>query len=119
MTVAAVSENIRSASAKWIVQNDYRTQMEILNSEQVEQDDPGLVRLIRQYYLQPPSVLPYNFTNNKREDYSQGGQSTYIDTILNHVVSEHKKAMIRNFYNTIPHLTSSTKIDQTAMIRNR
>ena len=104
-----MSENLRSTSAKRIVQNDYRAEMERLNSEQVEQDDPGLVRLIRQFYLQPPAILPYKFTNNKRQDYSQGGQSIYIDTIFNHMVSGHKKAMIRNFYNTIPHLTYNTK----------
>ena len=58
-----------------------------LNSEHVEQSDPGLVRLIKNDYLHHPSALPYNIANNKLQDYSQGGQSKFLDTLLNQMVS--------------------------------
>ena len=90
-TVSNMSDNLKLASEKSLFQYDYRAEMEKLNAEQVEQDDPGLVRLIRQFYLEPQSVLPYHFTDNKRQDYSQGGQSKYVDTLFNHVVSKHEK----------------------------
>ena len=87
MKDSEMSENLQSVAEKVIFQSDCKAEMEKLNAEKVGQDDPRLVNLIRQFYLQPASVSPYNFTDDKRQDYSQGGQSTYVDTLLNHVVS--------------------------------
>ena len=58
-----------------------------LNFEHVEQSDPGLVRLIKKDYIHHPSALPYNIANNTLQDYSQGGQSKFLDTLLNQMVS--------------------------------
>ena len=88
LTVSAMPEKLRSASAKWVSNYNYIEETKQLNAEQVEQDDPGLVRLIKRFYLHKPSVLPYNITDTNRRDYSQGGQSRYLDTLMNHMVGK-------------------------------
>ena len=87
LTVSAMPEKSNSSSEKWVSSYNYMEATKRLNAEQVEQDDPGLVRLIKHFYLHQPSVLPYNIIDNKRQDYSQGGQSKYLDTLMNHMVS--------------------------------
>ena len=87
LTVPFIPEKLRSASEKWMSNYNYIEDTKRLNAEQVEQDDPGLVRLVKHFYLHQPSVLPYNITDDKRQDYSQGGQSKYLDTLLNQMVS--------------------------------
>ena len=66
-------------------QNVLIEDLDELNNKKAAQDDPRLVTLIRQYLLEPGSVLPYNLTNNTRQDYSKGGQSTYVDGLLDHM----------------------------------
>ena len=58
-----------------------------LNAEKAAQDDPRLIYLIKRCYLEHPSTLPYELENPDRQDYSQGGQSVYVDELLNHTVS--------------------------------
>ena len=69
------------------LQNALKEDLDILYHENAAQDDPRLVNLIRQYLLEAGSELPYNLTNDKRQDYSQGGQSAYVDALLDHTVS--------------------------------
>ena len=63
---------------------------ERFKTEHVEQDDPGLVSLIRHDFLEQPSLLQYNLKNEKLQEYSQGGQSKYLDTLFNQKVSTRK-----------------------------
>ena len=58
-----------------------------LNIEKTAQDDPRLIDLIKRCYLEEPSELPYNLEKPDRSDFSQGGQSLYVDELLNHAVS--------------------------------
>ena len=66
-------------------ETNYKMIMDQLNNEKVAQDDPRLIKLIRDYYLEPPSELSYNLTNPNRQDYSQG-RSPIIDSQLNKMV---------------------------------
>ena len=60
--------------------------MDELNAARVPQDDPRLIQLIRDYYIEPPSLLPYNLTYPDREDSSKG-QTPFVDSRLGHMVS--------------------------------
>ena len=59
--------------------------MDELNKENVAQDDQRLIRLIRDFYIDPPSDLPYNLKNLDRQDYSKG-QTPFVDSRLNYMV---------------------------------
>jgi len=48
-----------------------------------KEDDPVLIEFIKKI-IRPPSIKPYNLSRSiKNGDYSQEGQSLYIDKILN------------------------------------
>lgn len=64
---------------------DYRAATYKLNAEKVAMDDGRLLSLIRNYWLQNPSLLQYKFYDN-RIDYSSG-QSSLVDNLLNNKVS--------------------------------
>lgn len=66
---------------------DYKEAMQKLNDAQVRQDDPRLIKLIRDYYIEPPSLEPYNLENPDRLEYSNG-QTPFIDSRLNYMVSD-------------------------------
>jgi len=52
-------------------------------SRQTKEDDPVLIEFIKKI-IKPPSAKPYNLSRSiKNGDYSQEGQSLYIDKILN------------------------------------
>ena len=48
---------------------------------QVDQDDPRLVEVVRNYWLHPPSAEPYDLIAPQLSDFSMG-QSLFVDTIL-------------------------------------
>jgi len=51
-------------------------------SRQTEEDDPVLIEFIKKL-IKPPTTKPYNLSRSiKNGDYSQDGQSLYIDKIL-------------------------------------
>ena len=58
-----------------------------LNSEKAQQDDPRLVKLIRDHFIEPPSPLPYNLHKPERKYYAQKNQSAIVDGMLNNTVS--------------------------------
>ena len=60
-----------------------------LNSEKAQQDDPRLIKLIRDHFIEPPSPLPYNLHKPSRVHYSQINQSAILDSILKNMVSIH------------------------------
>jgi len=64
---------------------DYKAAMQKLNEAKVSQDDPRLIKLIRDYYIEPPSELEYNLENPKRLEYSNG-QTPFVDSRLNYMV---------------------------------
>ncbi|KAL3858128.1 hypothetical protein ACJMK2_012739 [Sinanodonta woodiana] len=61
---------------------DYREETRKMNEAQVEMDDPRLIELIRNYWIEPPSKEPYNLKKDL-EDYS-AGQTPYVDSRINH-----------------------------------
>ena len=69
-------------------QNDYTREYVIKEtikfaSRGVEEDDPELIQFV-QKLIKPPSNMKYNFSNPNKpnSDYSQDGQSVYIDELL-------------------------------------
>ena len=83
----------RSLSDKQSIQPDKlyaAALLDQLNSEKVQQDDPRLIKLIRDHFIEPPSPLPYNLLDLTKEHYSQYGQSHIIDQILRNKVSIRK-----------------------------
>ena len=65
---------------------NFRKAMDGLNSLKVGMDDPRLIRLIRDYYIEPPSTLPYVLKKPNRLEYSNG-QTPFVDSRLNYIVS--------------------------------
>ncbi|KAL4222040.1 hypothetical protein ACF0H5_018083 [Mactra antiquata] len=63
---------------------DYKAAMKKLNDAKVDQDDPRLIKLIRDYYIEAPSTEPYNLLNPERMEYSNG-QTPFIDSRLNYM----------------------------------
>ena len=66
---------------------DYKKEMEKLNKERVKADDPRLVNLIRNYYIEPPSDKPYVLQEPNRRD-SSYGQAAFVDGTLKNMVSD-------------------------------
>ena len=64
---------------------DYQAAMDELNKEKVAQDDPRLIKLIRDFYIEPPSGLSYNLKIPDRKDYSKG-QAPFVDSRLHYMV---------------------------------
>lgn len=65
---------------------DYKNAMQELNDLKVNQDDTRLIQLIRDYYIDPPSQLPYHLKNPEKVDYSKG-QTPFVDSRLNSMVT--------------------------------
>ncbi|XP_033761384.1 uncharacterized protein LOC117343164 [Pecten maximus] len=63
---------------------DYKKSMAALNSAQVDHTDPRLVELIRNYYIEPPSLEPYKLDNPNKLEYSNG-QTPFVDSRLNYM----------------------------------
>ncbi|XP_053380145.1 uncharacterized protein LOC123554315 [Mercenaria mercenaria] len=64
----------------------YEKEMDKLNKERVKPDDPRLVHLIRNYYIEPPSQEPYKLGEPGRRDQSYG-QSVFVDGTLRNMES--------------------------------
>ena len=45
---------------------------------ELRQDDPKLINILRDQYLIPPSTLPYNFSNNELNLKGQFGQANFV-----------------------------------------
>ena len=59
--------------------------MKQLSEEKAAHDDRRLIRLIRDFYIDLPSELPYNLTNGNKQDYSTD-QTTFVENALNYMV---------------------------------
>ncbi|XP_060601227.1 protein Star-like isoform X1 [Ruditapes philippinarum] len=80
------AENIKplTLSIKRNSSFDYKAAMTKLNEARVRQDDPRLIKLIRDYYIEPPSKTPYNLTNPEQLEFSNG-QTPFVDSRLNYM----------------------------------
>ncbi|XP_052804816.1 uncharacterized protein LOC128234562 isoform X2 [Mya arenaria] len=63
---------------------DYKSAMQKLNDAKVNADDPRLIKLIRDYYIDPPSTEKYNLDIPNRLEYSNG-QTPFVDSRLNYM----------------------------------
>lgn len=64
---------------------DYKIKLQTLIDQKVPADNPDLVNIIRNHYIEQPSQEPYKLLNPERVDYSQG-QTPFIDSRLNYMV---------------------------------
>ncbi|XP_052090652.1 uncharacterized protein LOC127727198 [Mytilus californianus] len=62
--------------------DDYLEEMDILNKQKVDMDDPRLINLIRNYWIENPSDKPYNLNKPHVIDPSIG-QAAFVDNRLN------------------------------------
>ncbi|XP_060601228.1 uncharacterized protein LOC132754588 isoform X2 [Ruditapes philippinarum] len=85
------AENIKplTLSIKRNSSFDYKAAMTKLNEARVRQDDPRLIKLIRDYYIEPPSKTPYNLTNPEQLEFSNG-QTPFVDSRLNYMMTFNK-----------------------------
>ena len=60
---------------------DYLKEMDELNQQKVDMDDPKLISLIRNYWIENPSEEPYNLENPEKMDPSVG-QAAFVDNRL-------------------------------------
>ncbi|VDI69266.1 Hypothetical predicted protein [Mytilus galloprovincialis] len=68
---------------------DYKIKLQTLIDQKVPADNPDLVNIIRNHYIEQPSQEPYKLLNPERVDYSQG-QTPFIDSRLNYMAKFHK-----------------------------
>ena len=61
---------------------NYLQEMDKLNIERVQMDDPRLIHLIRNYWIENPSEEPYNLKSPDEMDPSIG-QAAFVDNRLN------------------------------------
>ena len=90
---ASESTGHRSLSDQQNIQPDKsyaEALLDQLNSEKVQQDDPRLIKLIRDHFIEPPSPFSYNLLDLSKTHNSQFGQAAVIDQILRSKVSIHK-----------------------------
>ena len=64
-----------------------------LNSEKAQQDDPRLIKLIRDHFIEPPSPLSYKLNMVSKVHYSKENQSAIVDAMLNNRVSRNTESM--------------------------
>lgn len=64
---------------------DSKAVMDMLNEIQAKDDNPQLIGLIKNYYIEHPSNFPYNLNNPQTKDPSQG-QAGVIDKLMNQKV---------------------------------
>ncbi|CAG2214756.1 unnamed protein product [Mytilus edulis] len=83
-TVPSSAANSPTKTAINQVRNkdDYLEQMDILNKQKVDMDDPRLISLIRNYWIENPSDQPYNLNKPQVLDPSIG-QAAFADNRLN------------------------------------
>jgi len=55
----------------------------IFNIKETDEDDPELINFVKSLILPPSSEMERNLTDKKKKDFSQVGQSKYIDSVLN------------------------------------
>lgn len=67
------------------VKIDYEVEMTRLNNGKVRADDKMLVEIIKRFYIEPPSTLPYSLKYPEVEDPSLG-QAAVVDRALNYLV---------------------------------
>ena len=56
-----------------------------LNDMHVEQSDPELIRILKEFWIHPPSVEPYELESSTLVDFSMG-QSAVVDKLLKNKV---------------------------------
>lgn len=85
----------------------YLEEMDILNKQKVDMDDPRLINLIRNYWIENPSEKPYNLKKPHVIDPSIG-QAAFVDNRLNFKVRIHCDPIILlfvlNVYGSISYL---------------
>jgi len=59
--------------------------MKILNQEKADMEDLRLIRIIREHFIEPPSISPYNLDYPDRLDFSNG-QAPFVDSRLGFMV---------------------------------
>ena len=52
--------------------------------QEVDEEDPKLIKFVRSLITEPPTNKELNLDNKMKTDFSQMGQSKYIDSILNY-----------------------------------
>ena len=72
-----------------VKENSVETTMDILNKEKVKQDDPRLIQIIKEHFIEPPSALPYRLKQKNMQDYSVYKISPMVDTHLDKMVCIH------------------------------
>ena len=87
--VTSGSQNSGSDSAtvadRGVKEDSYKGLLEQLNRDKVAQDDPRLIKVIQEHFIELPSTQPYKLKQPDRIDYSEG-QSSAVDRILNEMV---------------------------------
>ncbi|XP_060077630.1 uncharacterized protein LOC132557155 [Ylistrum balloti] len=75
---------VRDINSSKLSSTDYRKVMTYLNGQRVAQDNPTLVSLIRNYYIEMPSSDPYQLDNPDVVEFSKG-QTPVVDSRLNYM----------------------------------
>jgi len=65
---------------------DYKTELNNLLKQTTRADDPRLIHMIRNYFIEQPSTEPYNLTHPEKLEFS-AAQTPLVDSRLKYMVS--------------------------------
>jgi hypothetical protein len=81
-----VSRDYKKILDSSTLKSGYKDEMNKLNEEKVDADNPRLLQMIREHFIVPPSNLPYNLAEINKRDTSMG-QAAFVDNRLGYKVS--------------------------------
>ena len=75
-----------AADKSTLKQDNYEIILDKLNRDKVAQDDPILIQLIKEHFIELPSTQAYRLCAPDKDDYSDDGQSSFADSQLKQMV---------------------------------
>ena len=60
-----------ASTGKSMKEDSYAEMLDKLNREKIVQEDPRLIKLIQDHFVEPPSTRPYNLKNPKKKSLHQ------------------------------------------------
>ena len=67
---------------------DYKKEAQNLFRPDTHQDDPRLINIIRNYFIEQPSTEPYNLEHSNQLEFS-AGQTPLVDSRLKYIVGSY------------------------------
>ena len=85
-----------ASTGKSMKEDNYAEMLDKLNRKKIVQEDPRLIKLIQDHFVEPPSTRPYNLKNPKKRAYTSK-KSKVVDQIMNNMVGVAASEQVASF----------------------